>query len=564
MLELWRDFDESWILHEDDDLIAVDKPAGVPSQAADPGHDDDVVARLKRWLAARRGVTPDDVYLGVHQRLDRDTSGVMVFTLRRDANAALARQFAERTLAKSYVAAVSGLRELASERVLRDHLARGRDGRMQVVEKPTGGAREAITRVRVRARSAERALLDLGCDTGRTHQLRVQLAHAGAPVAGDRLYGGADAVRLLLHAAQLRLQHPGDGRQLELCAALPLEIEHWLAHGPIDAASDPALLRRALSLAVQARYRLGRLQHGDAPTSAFRLFHGTGEGAPDLAVDVYGEFLVAQLGGDMPDERQHDVLDALEALGPAGVYMKRHARQKNELGDARASAWAPANAARGSSAEEEIVVHEYGVPFGVRLGAGLRTGLFLDQRENRQRIRRLAIGKRVLNLFAYTGGFSLAALAGGAADATCVDASAAALAWARRNVARIGATDRHRTWHADAFDALAQLGRRGERFDLIVVDPPSYASTRKRRFVALKHYQALCEAALRVLAREGSVLACINHHGARQSKLRRDVMRAVQAAGRSVALLKDMPAQLDFPPAIGSEPESKSVLLTCD
>ncbi len=97
-----------------------------------------------------------------------------------------------------------------------------------------------------------------------------------------------------------------------------------------------------------------------------------------------------------------------------------------------------------------------------------------------------------------------------------------------------------------------------------MVDPPSYASTRKRRFVALKHYQALCEAALCVLARDGSVLACINHHGARQSKLRRDVMRAAQAAGRSVALLKDMPAQLDFPAAIGSEPESKSVLLTCD
>jgi 23S rRNA (cytosine1962-C5)-methyltransferase len=564
VLDLWRDFDADWIVYEDDDLIAIDKPAGVPSQAADPAHDDDVVSRLKRWLGSRRAVAPDQIYLGVHQRLDRDTSGVMVYALRREANAELARQFEGRAVTKTYVAGARAPRDLSGERVLRDALARGRDGRMHVAPSGAHGAREAITRVRVQARHADRALLELGCDTGRTHQLRVQLAHAGAPIAGDRLYGGSPALRLLLHAKRLRLQHPNDGRALDLCAAVPCELEHWLAHGPIDAARDPKLLRRALSVAVEARYRLGRSLHGASPTSAFRLLHGDAEGLPDVAVDLYGDFLVLHLLGDVPEERERDVLDALAALGPTGIHVKRHARQKNELGDARDSAWAPARAARGATAEGEIVVHEYGLPFGVRLGEGLRTGLFLDQRENRQRVRRLASGKRVLNLFAYTGGFSLSALAGGASDATCVDASAGALAWAQRNIARIGASERHRTWHTDAFDALAQLGRRRERFDVIVVDPPSYASTRSRRFVALKHYASLCEAALRVLAPGGTMLACINHHGARQNKLRRDVARAVEAVGRTIVAMKDVPPQLDFPPAIGSEPLSKSVLLTCD
>jgi 23S rRNA (cytosine1962-C5)-methyltransferase len=435
---------------------------------------------------------------------------------------------------------------------------------MRVVDGRAPDAREAITRVRVQARDRERVLFELGCHTGRTHQLRVQLAHSGTPIAGDRLYAGPPAMRLLLHAARIRLQHPGDGRVLTLCTAVPFELEHWLSHGAIDAVGDPALLQRALSLAIDARYRLGRSRQAEAPTSAFRLFHGVAEGAPDLAVDVYGDFVVAHLLAELPEARERDVLDALAALGPAGIYLKRHARQKNELGNVRDTTWAPASAARGASADGEIVVHEHGLPFGVRLGEGLRTGLFLDQRENRQRVRRLARDKRVLNLFAYTGGFSLAALAGGAAHATCVDASPAALAWAQRNVARIAASDRHRTWRGDVFEALAQLARRREHFDVIVIDPPSYARTRSRRFVALKDYAVLCEAALRVLAPAGTILACTNHHGVRQTRLRRDLSRAAESADRAILSMKDMPTQLDFPAAIGSEPLSKSVLLTCE
>jgi 23S rRNA (cytosine1962-C5)-methyltransferase len=564
--ELWPDFRESLIVYEDEDLIIVDKPAGVPSQAADSSHDDDLPARLKRFLAARREVSPEQVYLGTHQRLDRDTSGLVLYTLRREMNAAVAAQFEGRQLTKSYLAGVE-TRELSllqGEIVLEHRLARGRDGRMQVVAEGARGGRHAVTRVALRERRDGRALLELGCDTGRTHQLRVQLAHEGAAIAGDRLYGQTKALRLLLHAARLGLCHPRDGRRLEVSAALPFELEHWLEHGLVDATADPTLLRRALELAIDARYRLGRARRAEQATTAFRLFHGGADGAPDLAVDVYGEFLVVHLFGEAIDARAGDVLGALDALGFAGTYLKRHPKQKNDLGDRRDAHHAPAEPARGNAAPDELVIEEHGLPFGVRLGDGLRTGLFLDQRDNRQRVRALSRGKRVLNLFAYTGGFSVAALAGGAEQALSVDASQSALVWAQRNAVRIGAEARHRTWHAEVFDVLAQLARKGERFDLIIVDPPSYSKTRTRRFLATKDYSALCEACMRVLAPAGQVLCCINHHGVSQAKLRRDVRRAAEVAGRAVVQLKDLPTQLDFPAEQGQEPQTKSVLLACD
>src|SRR5579862_5452733 len=101
---VWPDFRDAWIVHEDADIIVVDKPVGVSSQAADPSSPDDVVSRLRSFLVARGA----DPYLGVHQRLDRDTSGLVVFARRRTANAALAAQFEGRRVEKKYVACVTG------------------------------------------------------------------------------------------------------------------------------------------------------------------------------------------------------------------------------------------------------------------------------------------------------------------------------------------------------------------------------------------------------------------------------------------------------------------------
>jgi 23S rRNA (cytosine1962-C5)-methyltransferase len=205
-------------------------------------------------------------------------------------------------------------------------------------------------------------------------------------------------------------------------------------------------------------------------------------------------------------------------------------------------------------------VHEHGVPYEARLSEGLRTGLFLDQRDNRALLRRLANGKRVLNLFGYTGSFSVAALVGGATSAITVDVSKAALSWADRNVARLGCADRHHSLAEDAFVALKTFAARGERFDCVVVDPPSYSTSKHGRFRAIKDYERLCGAALEVLSPDGILLACLNHHGIAQPMLRRFVQAAAHTGGRSIMKLRDLATPCDFPAEADGTASMRSVL----
>jgi 23S rRNA (cytosine1962-C5)-methyltransferase len=185
--------------------------------------------------------------------------------------------------------------------------------------------------------------------------------------------------------------------------------------------------------------------------------------------------------------------------------------------------------------------------------------LFLDQRDNRQRVRTVATGQSVLNLFAYTGSFSVAALAGGASAVTSVDLSRTALEWAARNAARIGAGERHRVIADDAFDVLARMHARGERFDLVIVDPPSYSTSKRGRFQVTKDYSDLCRAALLVLNDGGTLVGCLNHHGVSQVMLRRFVQEAAGLAGVFIEQLRDVGPQRDFPCRVGDEPSMKSV-----
>lgn len=318
-------FDAAWIVQRDDAVVVVDKPPFVPFQATDAARGDDLVSRLRGFFE-REG---EHGYLGIHQRLDKDTSGLVLLVRDKAANARVAAQFESRAVEKTYLACVAGWPRGRDRATLRDALAEGEDGRIQVVAaRGSKRGKVAVTHVRVRERRGERALLELTLETGRTHQARVQLAHAGAPIAGDVLYGGPRAPRLMLHAHALELEHPSGGR-LALRAPAPEDLGDWLERGDRGASifDDVRALRRALAHAAAKRFALAHA----AQTSCFRLVHEGGDALPALAVDVYGDHFVAQLHSS--DEawgdpaRRERVLDALEALGPDGRHS--YIRQRN-------------------------------------------------------------------------------------------------------------------------------------------------------------------------------------------------------------------------------------------
>jgi 23S rRNA (cytosine1962-C5)-methyltransferase len=561
---VWPDFREAWIVHEDADLLVIDKPAGVSSQAADPGRPDDIVTRLKRFLAARAS----DPYLGVHQRLDRDTSGLLVFARRRAANQGLAAQFESRQVEKGYVACVSGWPRGREQATLRDSLAPGPDGTMRVVSARAHGAKDAVTRVRVLARHADRALLELDLDTGRTHQARVQLAHVRTPIAGDVLYGGPRAQRLMLHANAIALRHPLNGDRVRFGAPIPRDFESWVSGDDSEGRVYDAggALEGALERAIERRWGLGRSEGQDWATTAFRLVNEEGDGLPRLAVDVYGGWLVAQLYGDdgpwAEVARKERLLDALHGLGFDGVYLKVRPKQANVI-DTRREDVAPRMPLRGMAAPDEFVVLEEGAPLLVRLGDGLSTGIFLDQRANRRRLREMARGKTVANLFAYTCLFTMMASLGGAKKTVSVDVSAAALERGRANLANAGALERgeHVFVAADVFAWLARASRRGEVFDIVVLDPPSYSTTRRGRFVADTDYVDLASSALSLVAPGGRLLACTSHRGISPARFRRILFDACRAAKREPMQIKDFAEGSDFPVAPGGDPHMKSALV---
>jgi 23S rRNA (cytosine1962-C5)-methyltransferase len=531
-------------------------------------------------LSERKGVPEGAVYLGIHQRLDRDTSGVLLFTRRKSANAVVASEFEGRHVKKTYLAVVTGFPKKLEQGVLKHELVPADGGRMQIVPsaEPTEGARRprgraddraparphpksllAVTRFRVLRRQDDRALLEVTPETGRTHQIRVQLAAAGGAIAGDCLYEGAPAVRLMLHASRLELRHPSNGGRLDVRAPVPPELEQWLAAPRPSVGADDPFFASRLRAAVDARWALGR----STQTNAFRLLHGEGDGVEGIAVDVYGEHLVVHFFSSEALAKKDAILDALQAFGPRGIYLKAHPKQSNNLVDPRTPDLAPATPVRGEAAADPIVVREGGLAFLVRLGDGLKTGIFLDQRDNRRRVREIAKGKRVLNLFAYTCAFTVAAAAGGARETVSVDSSKGPLEWGQKNLEENGLLGTsHQMITDDAQMWLKHAAKRSDRYDLIVLDPPSYATTKSSRFSAADDYPALAARALALLAPGGSLLACTNHRGISTRKFRKQLHEAGRIAGLTIAQLKDLPCPLDFPAAMGVEPQLKSLLVT--
>lgn len=213
------------IVHEDDHLIVIEKPTGLLSVASDTSKDDTAFTRLNEQLAARRAGRAFVVH-----RLDRETSGLLLFA--RSASVRDTLQEAWASVEKGYFAIVEGSIE-PSEGVLDTFLAEGRDLRVRSVAPDADGAQRAVTRYRVLGSRDGLSLVEVGLETGRKHQIRVQLCDAGCPVIGDPLYGQAsDPVnRLGLHACRLTFAHPVTGERVEVASPLPKRFRRLVPEG---------------------------------------------------------------------------------------------------------------------------------------------------------------------------------------------------------------------------------------------------------------------------------------------------------------------------------------------
>jgi 23S rRNA (cytosine1962-C5)-methyltransferase len=320
-----------------------------------------------------------------------------------------------------------------------------------------------------------------------------------------------------------------------------------------------AVIDRELKSLLRAAYeKRAQLGLPSADTDAYRLVHGAADGLPWLTVDVYAQFVVVSLLADCGESELLELFRGLLSLGFAGVYLKRRPRQANVLSDEDRKARTPERAVFGASAPTELVVRESARRFLVRLGDGLSTGLFLDQRDNRARVHALANATCVLNLFSYTCAFGSVAAQGGATTTTNIDVSKAALERGKQNYAQAGIDPgRHRFLARDVLEELPKLKRRGERYDLVVLDPPSYASTKHGRFSVDKDFAHLVSQCLALVSETGRLLACTNQQSLSSPNFER-MLRAgsAQAGGRYQIALVPPPA--DFPSPPGGNAHLKS------
>jgi 23S rRNA (cytosine1962-C5)-methyltransferase len=254
--------------------------------------------------------------------------------------------------------------------------------------------------------------------------------------------------------------------------------------------------------------RLRALLFEDQRTNAYRVVHGEGDRMPGFVVDRYGTVAVLRTDGAGATARVSQFAEAFwPALQRLGVRTLVH--RVGGRGDTP-----QLEGLRGAPPPERMVVEEHGVPFLVDLAHGQKTGAFLDQRENRRRVGELARGRRVLNLFSYAGGFSLHAALGGAERVTSVDVAAAAHATAQASFREAGVDPAaHAFVTADVRAFLEGASRRGETWDLVVSDPPSFAPNERAVPRALAAYRALHRACADVLADGGVFCAasCSSH-----------------------------------------------------
>lgn len=509
------------VIFEDEHLLVVVKPAGwnthAPSPYAGEGIYDWLRHREARWAT-----------LAILHRLDKETSGLLVFGKTPLANRSLTEQFARHRVRKQYL--------LLTDRAVPEKEFTVKSSLLRVGEKyasRSGGeiAETKFTPVadsELKTQNSKLKTVSASPLTGRTHQIRVHAAESGFPILGDTLYGGTASSRVFLHAAEIAFAHPATNEQLKFSA-------------PVDFAAEP---RQALRAAIM---------DPDA-TSAFRVIHGASDGWPGWFVEKLGDFLLSQSEASLNARQSGELSRLARTFASRGVYHKTLSRQVRRSTTTEVSP----PLVFGEAAPGRFEILENGVRYELSFREGYSVGLFLDQRDNRRRLltghlaadfpRLPTSDFQLLNCFAYTCGFSVCAAKAGART-TSLDLSKKYLEWGRRNFLLNGLDPSlHDFIYGDTFDWLRRLAKKGCAFDAIVLDPPTFSQSREHGvFRVEKNFGDLVAAALPVLKPGGVLLASTNAVEWPPEKFLASVDSAVRIAGRKILKRHYVPQPPDFP-----------------
>jgi len=307
---------------------------------------------------------------------------------------------------------------------------------------------------------------------------------------------------------------------------------------------DETFFRERLQQALELRSPLDSNQ-----TNAYRMVNGENDGFPGMVVDRYNDILVIKAYTSAWFPYLKMLVGLLEEMtGPRRILLQlsRHVQRISEGG------YQDNQMLLGPDLEKPVRFRENGLLFEADLLHGQKTGFFLDQRDNRQKVREWAEGRSVLNMFSYTGAFSVYALAGGARSVLEIDVNAQAQAAALKNWelnfgSDVNQKDRLRQIKGDAFEQLASLNRQGEQFDLVILDPPAFASRKQNKQNALQAYLRLAKAGAQCTREDGLLLAasCSAQVGA--NEFYRAVDLGIRATGRSYQKLLKTGHPLDHP-----------------
>jgi len=307
---------------------------------------------------------------------------------------------------------------------------------------------------------------------------------------------------------------------------------------------DDAFFKRRVAAAVARRQAMPELRG----QQGLRLIHAESDGLPGVIADQYGDTVVVQLTSAGADKWRNAIVAGLvKATGCARVYERSDSDVRGLEGLEPTTGWL-----HGEAPEASLTIGENGVTLGIDIAGGHKTGFYLDQRENRFLLGQLAAGKDVLNCFCYTGGFSLQALAGGAASVLSIDSSGPALEQARANLALNPALPADRaTWQeADVFQALRDFRKEGRLFDLIVLDPPKFAPSAAHAERAAKAYKDINLLGCKLLKPGGLLMTYSCSGGIGLELFQKIVAGAALDAGREARIVRRLAGAADHPVAL--------------